>query len=74
MLTFVSDFANSTLQNKFLVIIDQQKVRFILIFAANFEKKLLYRAKSQRKPTETYSAIWKYSTFAPDFAKSDFTK
>ena len=35
MLTFASDFANSTLQNSFLVIVDQQKVRFIRIFAAN---------------------------------------
>ena len=35
MFTFVLDFANSTLQNSFLVIFDQQKVRFILIFAAN---------------------------------------
>ena len=64
-------------------------------FAANFEKKLLYRTKLQRKPAETHNAILKCSTFAanfkklvkldqqkvdfmltfaPDFAKSDFTK
>ena len=35
MFTFVLDFANSTLQNSFLVIFGQQKNRFILIFAAN---------------------------------------
>ena len=34
MFTFVLDFANSTLQNELLVIIDQQKVAFIPIFAA----------------------------------------
>ena len=43
MFTFASDFANSTLQNSFLVIIDQQKVRFIYIFASNFEKTTLSR-------------------------------
>ena len=35
MFIFAPNFANSTLQNLFLVIFDQQKVRFILIFAAN---------------------------------------
>ena len=35
MFTFVLDFANSTLPNSFLVIIEQQKVRFILTFAVN---------------------------------------
>ena len=34
MFTFVLDFATSTLQNEFLCIIGQQKVGFILIFAA----------------------------------------
>ena len=34
MLTFAPDFVKSTLQNELLVIIEQQKVRFIHIFAA----------------------------------------
>lgn len=39
-------FATSTLQNELLVIFDQQKVGFILIFAAKIEKK----AKSRAQP------------------------
>ena len=35
-------FATSTLQNELLVIFDQQKVGFILIFAAKIEKKAKY--------------------------------
>jgi len=34
----VSYFATSTLQNELLMIIDQQKVGFILIFAAKIKK------------------------------------
>ena len=39
-LTFrlIAYFATSTLQNELLVIIDQQKVDFILIFAAEIKK------------------------------------
>ena len=36
-LHLISYFATSTLQNKFLVIIEQQKVGFMIIFAAWFE-------------------------------------
>ena len=60
MLTFASDFANSTLQNSFLVIIDQQKVRFILIFAANFEKNYFIapnRNGNLQKPTVQFGNI-----------------
>jgi hypothetical protein len=35
---YIIHFATSTLQNELLVIIDQQKVGFILIFAAKIEK------------------------------------
>ena len=34
----VVEIVKWTLQNKFLCIFEQQKVRFMLIFAANFEK------------------------------------
>ena len=37
-------FATSTLQNEFLCIVDQQKVGFMLIFAAKIEKKQNMRA------------------------------
>ena len=42
MLTFAPDFAKSILQNELLVIIEQQKVRFIHIFAANPRTYLKY--------------------------------
>ena len=60
-------FATSTLQNELLVIIDQQKVGFIRIFAAwnphGNPQKLLYSGKNGQKVAETHSEKEASSTF-----------
>lgn len=62
MLTFASDFANSTLQNSFLVIVDQQKGRFIRIFAANPRTYLKYcqmlNFHKNTKKKRSFFAFW----------------